>query len=234
MAKATKKQVRVWCLGVIARQGVSMSVDEVEVQMGLSVPALAARFPAEAFCAACLDHVAGTERHWNEARVSSAIAEWVRVNEVQPVSTLPPEAESAPVDSLTKRWLGHYYRATDDPTAARALDLVMAYSPEAFSYLLRHDTNAAYIAVNRGWRLPRTDAEMQAEWDDPVGISRLVRKYSDPWDGPAMNLLRSIVHRRAWQHEHLIPEDAISVAAEPVTPILMPPPVAAFDELFGG
>lgn len=233
--KATRKATRTWCLGLIAKQSVSMTVDEVEAQLALSVPALATKFPAEAFCAASLDHVAGIVRLWNEARVSEALTAWTNANQVSTAPALPPEAEAANVGMDAKRWLAMFYRAQNDTAASRALDLIQSYSAEAFGYLLRNDSNAAFIAVAHGWRLPRTIGELQTEWDDAHGIAAFARKYSDPWDGEAISLLRSIVHSYAPQHEHLIPDYTLAErAAAPVRVVLQVPNTIEITEgLFG-
>lgn len=80
MAKASQKLVRQWCLGVGARMNVSGTPDEFNIQLQLTVPALCDRFPAEAFCAASLNHAAASERYWNEARITASLSEWVRDN----------------------------------------------------------------------------------------------------------------------------------------------------------
>lgn len=174
MAKATQKQVHAWILLVMSRQAANMSATEAETQAKLSRAAFAARFPADCFCAASVDHVCATERYWNEAKVTQALEAWQSAN--APRSTMPPEAENAPVSNEAKHWLAHWFRAETDPAADRALDLIRTRSDEAFGYLMVHDHRAASVAVWKHWPVPRTPIELAAEWDDEDGIRRLARR----------------------------------------------------------
>ena len=172
MAKATKKQARTWALGLIARQGVSLSVDEIEVQLGLSLPALIARFPAEAFCASSLDHVAGIVRYWNEARVVEALTEWARANNAE-TCVYGPEAEAAPFGLAGKWWIDRFYRKSDDRAVEIHLGMMRTYCPEAFHYMLRHDSRAMNIATWKDW-LPAAAAPVHIphrQWALPAPAS---------------------------------------------------------------
>ena len=157
MAKATKKHVRVWCLGLLAKQAVSLSVDEVEAQLALSIPALMVKFPAEAFCSASLDHVAGIVRYWNEARVVEALTDWSRANNAE-VSLYGPEAEAAPFGLTGKWWIDRFYRKTNDHAVEVHLGMMRSYCPEAFHYMLRHDSRALDVATWKGWLLAAADS----------------------------------------------------------------------------
>lgn len=176
MVKATKKQVRVWCLGLLAKQAISLSVDEVEAQLALSIPALAVKFPAEAFCSASLDHVAGTVRYWNEARVIESLTDWSRANNAE-VCLYGPEADAAPFGLTGKWWIDRFYRKTDDRSAEVHLGMMRSYCPEAFHYLLKHDTRALDVATWKGWipaaaepvRVPRRQWRLPAP--EPIDLT---------------------------------------------------------------
>lgn len=175
MTKATKRDVRKWILTLTARQAVHCSVDELEVQVGLAIPALIARYSAETFCQASIDAVAAAERFWSEAGTVKALDAWCQANQPKTFSALPEQAENAPLARIHKLWLAHFYRAGDDVAAASALDLIRAQDTIAFEYLCRTDDNAISIAIRRGW-MPRTRDGLAADWDDEEGIRRLVRK----------------------------------------------------------
>lgn len=173
MAKATKIQVKRWLMGVRARMGIQETTADAEAAVALSQAAFIARFPAASFCESSMDAVAGSERFWNEAALIKALTVWQVVNE--PTSTLPPEAENAPVSTPAKHWLARFYRARDDDEAERALDLIRSLNEEAFTYLAQNDTRAASIAVWRKW-MPPTRADLAADWDDEEKVRAMVRK----------------------------------------------------------
>jgi hypothetical protein len=182
VTKATKKETRAWMLRLMARQA-PRPVNDIEADVALSVASFAAKFPADAFCAASVDHVAGLEKWWNEATVMRRLQEWCDANNATP-SNLPIEAEEAPVGRSAKLWLAHYYRAENDAHATRALDLIhsrltmSADCQEAWTYLTEHDNRAALIALYRRWLVPsRTD--LAADWDDEEGIRRKVRQIAE-------------------------------------------------------
>lgn len=173
MAKATKLQVKRWLMGIRARMGMKEDIRDAEAAVALSQEAFIARFPAASFCESSMDAVAGSERFWNEAALIKALTIWQVLNE--PSSTLPPEAENAPVSTPAKHWLARFYRARDDDEAERALDLIRSLNEEAFTYLVQHDTRAANIAVWRKW-MPPTRADLAADWDDEEKVRAMVRK----------------------------------------------------------
>jgi len=175
MAKATQKQTRTWILTVMARQAVTMSTDQVEIQARLSLPAFIARFPADCFCAASADAVCATERYWNEAKVTQALETWQRANAPVTSNVLPPEADAAPLSMDGKLWLIGWYRADTDPQAERSLELMRAKSDEAFGWLIKNDVRAADIAVWRKW-VPRSRTDLAADWDDEAGVRRLAAR----------------------------------------------------------
>jgi hypothetical protein len=172
--KATRASVRTWLLTLMARQA-PQSEHDVKAAVALSLPSLQLKFPAEAFCQASIDHIAATERFWNEAGVTKALDAWWRQNDTTPVRSLPPEAEAALVSQAAKYWLAGFYNATDDTQAARQLDLIRGHSPEAYEYITRNDPRAASIAVWHKWWVPRTSAELAADWDDEQAIRQKVR-----------------------------------------------------------
>lgn len=173
MAKATKLRVKTWLMNVRARVVNKESEIDALAAAELSQDAFIARFPAASFCQSSLDAVAGSVQFWNEAALIKALTVWQAVNE--PSSTLPPEAENAPVSMPAKHWLARFYRARDDDEAERALDLIRSLNEEAFTYLAQHDTRAASIAVWRKW-MPPTRADLAADWDDEEKVRAMVRK----------------------------------------------------------
>lgn len=242
MSKATRKSTRTWMLGLIGRQGVSGSVDDIEAQIALSLPAFIARFPSEAFCAASLDAVAGAEKFWNEARVMAALEAWQRSNEPAGPA-LPAQAAAAPVSEQAKHWLAGFYRAGDDRQAARALDLMRAQSPEAYEYVCRADLRAADIAVARRWPIPRTARDMADEWDDEAGIRRIARRLALETSGDAygtnrfnfreflMATLARTVKIHAPQHGWAMLDEWDQIAHPPVTidAVVVPSPLFGDD-----
>ena len=209
MIKATRKQVRAWCLNLVARQVTRLSVDDMEAQLVMTIPSLIARFPAAAFCQVSLDAVAATQRFWNEAGVTQALDSWTRLNLAPEGRTLPPEVEAAPVSDRAKMWLVGFYRATDDPGRIRALDLIRAKSDEAFNYLARTDTEAASIIVRRGWSTPVTRQDREIDWDGERSILDKARRiralprdtaYQAMLQDAALRLLVNAVTAYAPQH----------------------------------
>lgn len=225
-------------LGVIARQGVSMSVDDVEAQIALSLPAFVARFPAETFCAASLDAVCATERFWNEARIIAALEAWRTANEPSGPA-LPAQAEAAPVSNEAKRWLASWYRAEDDRAAERALDLIRSYCDEAWIYLCREDTRAADIAVVKRWHVPGetrywSETDVREAVHKAVSLRGGISRFEIVIGQIALNTLVQAVRVNAPQHGEALIEELRWVAAgkpsEPV-PVAFPPSTEA--GLFG-
>jgi hypothetical protein len=241
--------VREWMLLLMARQAVTLSVDDVKAQVALSLPAMTVRFPAEAFCAESLDAIAGTERYWNEAGVSKALDAWWKAHQPA-LAALPQEAEDAPLDMPGKQWVAYFYRATDDAAAALALSLIQAKDAAAYGYLLRTSATADSIARERDWRVPLTHAELAYEWDDPERIKAAFGKVlgmrgrilderhstaveATVW-GVAYTALVTAVRIHAPRHLHLLDPAQLREVREPVPPIVALPPVVTPEAgLFG-
>lgn len=178
MTKPTQRSVRLWMLGVMNRQRSFVgdnSDKDADVAVKSSIFAFVERFPAAAFSATSMEAVCASEAYWNEAKIIAALDAWWRANSPETTTVLPPEAEQAPVSSEAKQWLAMWYRANEDETATRALDLIRSHSHEAFEYLMRVDFRASSIAVLRRWTTP-TATDLASEWDDPAGIERLFQK----------------------------------------------------------
>ena len=218
--KATKKAIRVWMLGVMAKQRVSMSVAEVDDQIALATPTFMMRFPAEAYCQASMDAVASEVITWNEARVVAAMEAWW-AKENPDKTGLPPQAETAPLDHIGKQWAAFWFRATDDRKAVSALALIstLGSARECYAWLLRTDTAAAAIAVRRGWTDPNrfSAAALATEWADPETVRAAVRSCMGihanrerTWPTPlqiaqSLGTLRALVERHAPINLSLIP-----------------------------
>lgn len=175
MTKPTQKAVKLWMLGVMAKQNMFASRSQEENKkdtdfaINASLMAFLDRYPREAFTSASMDAVCATEAYWSEAKVVKALDVWWSQNDPNGSMALPAEAESAPVSKDAKQWLAAWYRAKDDEASERALDLIRGQSREAFDYLVREEFRAANIAVMRHWTMP-TRSDLAYEWDDPDGI----------------------------------------------------------------
>jgi len=215
MTKATRGAVRTWLLTLMARQA-PQSEHDVKAAIALSLPSLQLKFPAEAFCQASIDVIAATERFWNEAGVTKALDAWWRENDTTPVRSLHPEAETAPVSDPAKHWLAGFYTAADDHHATRQLDLIRAYSAEAYGYLVQHDHRAASIAVWRKWEVPYAPSDLANDWDDEQGIRERVRKLASldrssglsslVWKVAANTLIQAVRHHAPQHRDALVDE----------------------------
>lgn len=225
MTKATKSHTKTWLLGTMGRMVPSGGVNDAKAAAELAAPSFMARFPAEAMCAEAQDHVVMTERFWSEAAVAKALGDWW--DKHQPAGNgMPPEALAYPGPDEAKHWIACFVRAIGDSEATRALDLIRSKDTAAFAYLLRTNDVAASIAVRNRWRPPRTPADLQAEWDDPIGILSCVAKLRarpPMWRG-LLELLRAAVTAHAAHHARLVPTaealingDDLPVAAVPAS-----------------
>lgn len=180
MTKPTQRQVKIWILGVMNRQGMFNTPDpkrneaDAAAAVASSLMAFVDRYPREAFCVASMDAVCASEAYWNEAKIVKALDAWWSQNSPDTAMSLPPEAEQAPVSSEAKQWLAMWYRAKDDFAGTRALDLIRAHSPEAWAYLM-NDHRATSIAVMHKWTSPRP-SDFASEWDDPDRIEAAFQK----------------------------------------------------------
>ena len=241
MTKATTTQVRTWMLALMARQA-PQPVDDAKAAVAMSLPSLKLKFPAEAFCQASIDAIAGAERFWNEAGVTRALEAWWRANDTSPVSALPPEAASAPVSDEAKGWLSGYYRAENDHAAGRALDLIRRHSPEAFGYLTKTESLAASLAVTHRWHT-MTPIELAADWDDEARIREMAHKIVELRGSGtqlgtsaasiALNVLVQAIKVNAPQHGPALFDELRWIAAGCPTEPANPPPVILSQGLFG-
>lgn len=246
MSRATAKAIRAWMLTLMGRQAPQTEQDAL-ANVALSLPAFQARFSAEAFCVASIDAIAQTERFWNEAGVARALDTWCKINAPEDTHALPPEAESAPLDTPGKHWVANFLRAGSDAEAIRSLGLIRAKHREAFAWLLKTNDRAASIAVMHRWNPPSTTSEMVEEWDNEQEIRRRARKIAmdasaRAWDrrgfnfrGKIMDVFVRIVKMHAPQHAWAMWEEwdalahpvVIDVASVPASvPVAFPSPPA--------
>lgn len=180
--KATKKATKRWLLELMARQA-PQSVDDAQRNAETAAPSFSTRFEAAAFCMQSQDEIAGSVRYWNEAQVSSALEAWCKEHLATPgsESTLPPEADIAPLSVLGKHLYARFLKTSDDRAAQSALLMMQTVDPPSFRWVADHDFRAADIIVIAGWDL---DGSTRAEdWKDE-GVVRdsaitLMNAYSD-------------------------------------------------------
>jgi hypothetical protein len=223
MIKATRKQVRVWMLGVLAKQGTARSVDETERVIALALPTLQVRFPAEAFCQTSMDAAVAANLTWNEAGIIRALEGW-RAENAAKGFRLPDEVTSAPVSPQARQWLVGWYKPLDEAGAERELALIRDKCPEAYAYLVRIDTRAAEIATWRRWHVPLSEADLAVDWDDEAAIRAKARAVAaNPWmRGPLLKWLATCVRLHAPQHGPALFDELNAIAhPEPIEP---PPP----------
>jgi hypothetical protein len=173
--KSTRRQAVTWILAVMAKQAVSMSAEEAEKQAKLSAPAFQSRYAAEAFCNRSLDHVAASERYWNEAAIMKSLDAW-QAKETPAGSALCDAAQRAPLDVAGKYWVDRFMGAESDPAAHRVLMLIERYHEAAYRWLLIEDPRASSIAVYHRMQW-RSRADYAAEWDDEQAVRRAVRTF---------------------------------------------------------
>lgn len=212
MSKPTKKSVRSWMLLVMARMRAFVgenAAQECEAAVSLSLDALIMRFPdASVFCQSSLDHVATTERFWNEAAVVKSLDKWVS-SQAPASQELPPEAEAAPISRMGKLLYRDFLTASDDFAAINVLGRMRDMEPDAFDWVVRHDHSAAGYAVRKAWRPTPTEHELASEWDDEAFVIRTARairsmERTTPWNASlqniALNTFLSCVAFHAKQH----------------------------------
>ena len=241
MTKATTVQVRTWLLALMARQA-PQGVDDAKAAVAMALPSFKVKFPAEAFCQSSIDAIAGAERYWSEAGVTRALDAWWRANDTAPVSSLPPEAASAPVSDEARQWLAGYYRAENDHAAGRALDLIRRHSPEAFGYLTKNESLAASLVVTHRWHTV-TPIELAADWDDEARIREMAHKVVELRGSGtqlgisaasiALNVLVQAVKINAPQHGPALFDELRWIAAGCPTEEPAPPPATLTQGLFG-
>lgn len=168
--KATKRATRRWLLELMGRLA-PQTVADAERNADMATPSYVNRFEAAVFCQQSLDDIAGQVRFWNEALVSTALEAWSKAHlESDTVSTtLPPEADAAPLSIRGKHLFARFLAATDDHAARGALGLVRSVEPSAYRWIADHDMRAADIVVTEGWGF---DAGDTSDWEDPDKVHR--------------------------------------------------------------
>lgn len=177
MTKATLAQARHWLLQLATGQPEfnGKQPKETELVIRPLAASLIKTYEADAFCEGSRESVSSTLKWFREADIRERLDTWCSLN-IRDAMALPIEAETAAVTRPAKFWLAMWYRASSDGAADKALELIQSQSAEAFEYLVRFEARAASCAVWRGWHVPRSDADMAAEWDDEAAIRAMVHK----------------------------------------------------------